>query len=190
MPTTNGAHGRLPSVIHREDSKRMNETADRDATQGAADDALPGKTVDESRVVMGRIMQPPDANSWGNVHGGAIMYLADEAGGAAAIRHSRRRCVTVAMDSMVFKKPVYIGDLLTIRACVTWVGKSSIEVEAEIEAEDMRTGEVRLAGTSHLIYVAIDEQGHPTPAPPLILRTDAERARWRAAEERRARRRS
>ena len=124
----------------------MNETTERDAQPDEAQGALAGKTVDESRVVMGRIMQPPDANSWGNVHGGAIMYLADEAGGAAAIRHSRRRCVTVAMDSMVFKTPVYIGDLLTIRACVTWVGNSSIEVEAEIEAEDMRTGDVRVAG--------------------------------------------
>jgi acyl-CoA hydrolase len=168
----------------------MKKRADRDDGSVAASVvALPGKTVDESRVVMGRIMQPPDANSWGNVHGGAIMYLVDEAGGAAAIRHSRRRCVTVAMDSMVFREPVYIGDLLTIRACVTWIGKSSIEVEARIEAENMRTGEVRQAGTSHLIYVATDDEGRPTQAPPLILQSDEERERWRAAEERRAHRR-
>lgn len=185
---------RIASVCYIEWIKRMKKAADQAATQDmnggapASTVAPQGKTVDESRVVMGRIMQPPDANSWGNVHGGAIMYLADEAGGAAAIRHSRCRCVTVAMDSMVFKKPVYIGDLLTVRAYLTWVGRSSIEVEVEIESEDMRTGEVRQAGKSHLIYVAIDDQGHPTPAPPLILRTDEERERWRAAEERRARR--
>ena len=185
---------RIASVCYIEWIKRMKKAADQAATQDmnggapASTVAPQGKTVDESRVVMGRIMQPPDANSWGNVHGGAIMYLADEAGGAAAIRHSRCRCVTVAMDSMVFKKPVCIGDLLTVRAYLTWVGRSSIEVEVEIESEDMRTGEVRQAGKSHLIYVAIDDQGHPTPAPPLILRTDEERERWRAAEERRARR--
>ncbi len=167
----------------------MKMTADQDASNSAQ--VTPqGKTVDESRVVMGRIMQPPDANSWGNVHGGAIMYLVDEAGGAAAIRHSRRRCVTVEMDSMVFKQPVYIGDLLTVYACVTWVGKSSIEVEAQIVAENMRTGEVRQAGKSHIIYVAIDDEGHPTAAPPLILQHDEERERWNAAEERRARRHS
>lgn len=166
----------------------MKKAADQDGSDGAQVAGLAPKTVDESRVVMGRIMQPPDANSWGNVHGGAIMYLVDEAGGAAAIRHSRCRCVTVAMDSMIFKQPVYIGDLLTIRAYLTWVGRSSIEVEAEIEAENMRTGEVRQAGKSHLIYVAIDDQGRPTPAPPLLLQTDEERERWRAAEERRARR--
>ena len=168
----------------------MSDTTDQDALPGATVDALVGKTVEESRVVMGRIMQPPDANSWGNVHGGVIMYLVDEAGGAAAIRHARRQCVTVAMDSMIFKEPVYIGDLLTIRACVTWVGRSSIEVEAQIDAENMMTGQVRRAGMCHLIYVAIDEHGHSTPAPPLLLRTDEERERWAAAEERRARRRS
>lgn len=148
-----------------------------------------GKTVDESAIVMARSMQPPDANVWGNVHGGSIMRLVDEAGGAVAIRHSRSRCVTVAMDSMTFKEPVYIGDLLTITACLTYVGRTSMEVEAHIEAEDLRTGIKRHAGTSYLIYVAIDDLGRPTPVPPLILRSDEEHARWHAAEARRAKRR-
>lgn len=149
-----------------------------------------GKTVEESRVVMARMMQPPDANSMGNVHGGVIMRLVDEAGGAVAIRHSRNRCVTVAMDSMVFKEAVYIGDLLTIHAFLTYVGKTSLEVEAQVEAEDMRTGVVRKAGMCHLVYVAIDDLGKPMPVPPLIVQTDEERERWRAAQERRARRTS
>ncbi len=158
------------------------------ARQGEQVVAAPGKTVAESRVVMARTMQPADANSWGNVHGGAILYLVDEAGGAVAIRHSRCRCVTVAMDSMVFKEPVYIGDLLTVRACLTYVGKTSMEVEAQIEAEDLRTGQTRQAGKSHLVYVAIDDAGRPTQAPPLLVQSDDERERWRAAEQRRARR--
>lgn len=148
----------------------------------------PGKTIDETRIVMARTMQPPDANSWGNVHGGAIMRMADEAGGAVAIRHSRRRCVTVAMDSMTFKEPVYIGDLLTVTAFLTYVGRTSLEVEVQIEAENLQTGLRRHAGTSFLVYVALDEQGNPTTVPPLILRTDEERERWQAAEARRARR--
>ncbi len=147
------------------------------------------KTVEESRTVMTRSMQPPDANPLGNVHGGAIMRMVDEAGGAVAIRHSRSRCVTVAMDSMTFKQPVYIGDLMTVTACLTYVGRTSMEVEANIEAENLRTGERRHIGVSYLVYVAIDDQGHPTPVPGLALRTDAERARWRAAEQRRERRR-
>ena len=145
-----------------------------------------GRTVDETRIVMSRIMQPPDANSWGNVHGGAIMRLVDEAGGAVAIRHSRSQSVTVAMDRMIFKQPVHIGDLLTIRACLTYTGHTSMEVQAVIEAENMRTGEIRHAGTCYLVYVALDDAGRPIPVPPLIVRTDEERARWRAAERRRA----
>ncbi|HLY30501.1 MAG TPA: acyl-CoA thioesterase [Ktedonobacterales bacterium] len=146
------------------------------------------KTIEESRTVMARSMQPPDANVWGNVHGGAIMRMVDETGGAAAVRHSRCRCVTVAMDSMTFKQPVYIGDLLTVTAFLTYVGRSSMEVEAIIEAENLRTGQKRHVGVSYLVYVAIDDEGRPTPAPGLILRTNEERARWRAAERRNARR--
>lgn len=157
-----------------------------DSTQG--EKAQPGKSIAESQVVMSQSMQPPDANMWGNVHGGAIMRLVDEAGGAVAIRHARCRCVTVEMDSMTFKQPVYIGDLLTITACLTYVGRTSMEVEARIEAENMLTGEMRRVGTSYLVYVAIDDEGRPTTVPAVILRTDDERTRWRAAEERRARR--
>jgi acyl-CoA hydrolase len=147
-----------------------------------------GKTVEESRTVMARSMQPPDANVWGNVHGGAILRLVDETGGAVAVRHSRCRCVTVAMDSMTFKQPVYIGDLLTVTAYLTYVGHTSMEVEAQIEAEDLRAGVKRHVGTSYLVYVAIDDMNHPTPAPPLTITSDEERARWQAAEERRGRR--
>lgn len=147
------------------------------------------KTVEESRIVMARSMQPPDANALGNVHGGAIMRMVDEAGGAVAIRHARSRCVTVAMDSMTFKQPVYIGNLLTVSACLTYVGRTSMEVEATIEAENLLSGERRHVGVSYLVYVAIDDQGRPTPVPGLALQNDEERARWRAAEQRREHRR-
>ena len=146
------------------------------------------KTIAESRTVMARSMQPPDANALGNVHGGSIMRMVDEAGGAVAIRHARNNCVTVAMDSMTFKQPVYMGDLLTVTACLTYVGRTSMEVAATIEAENLRTGEVRHIGVSYLVYVAIDGQGRPLPVPGLTLQTDEERANWRAAEQRRARR--
>ena len=166
----------------------MTQSQSSDTQTNQAHGERRGKTVDDTRIVMTRSMQPPDGNMWGNVHGGSIMRSVDEAGGAVAIRHSRSRCVTAAMDSMTFKEPVYIGDLLTITACLTYVGHTSMEVEAEIEAEDLRTGIRRHVGTSYLIYVAIDDFGRPTPVPPLHLVTDAEREKWRAAEARRARR--
>jgi acyl-CoA hydrolase len=160
------------------------------AQAGGADGAeTASRTVAVSAIVIARIMQPPDANVWGNVHGGAIMRLVDEAGGAVAQRHSRRPCVTVAMDSMIFKEPVYIGDLLTIRARLTLVGTTSMEVEAHLEAENLRSGISRDAGMCHIIYVALDDDGKPTPVPPLRLTTREEEARHRAAQERRARRR-
>jgi acyl-CoA hydrolase len=148
-----------------------------------------GRTAAESAIVVARVMQPPDANVWGNVHGGAIMRMVDEAGGAVAQRHSRRPCVTVAMDSMIFQEPVFIGDLLTIRARLTYVGVTSMEVEAHLEAENLRTGAARNAGMCHMIYVALDDDGQPTPVPPLRLTTPEEVERHRAAEERRAQRR-
>jgi acyl-CoA hydrolase len=159
------------------------------AQEHTDDTPVGGRTVAESAIVMARTMQPLDANVWGNVHGGAIMRMVDEAGGAVAQRHSRRVCVTVAMDSMIFKEPVYIGDLLTIRARLTYVGSTSMEVEAHLEAENLRSGAVRNAGMCHIIYVALDDDGQPTPVPPLRLTTPEEEARHRAAEERRAQRR-
>lgn len=172
---------------------RKRDAARRGAAAAARADALgPAdeleKTVAASRTVMARSMQPPDANVWGNVHGGAILRMVDECGGAVAVRHSRCACVMVVMDSMTFRQPAYIGDLLTITAQLTYVGRTSMEVEARIEAEDLRTGVVRHVGTCYLVYVAIDEHERPTPAPPLVVRSDDERERWRAAEARRARR--
>lgn len=169
-----------------ENRRGTKSAARRDDASASETRAREGKTVDESRTVMAVPMQPTDANVWGNVHGGAIMRLADEAGGAAAIRHSRMRCVTVAMDSMTFKQPVYIGDLLTLTACLTHVGRTSMEVEVRIDAENLLTGEKRHAGTSYLVYVAIDDAGQPTAVPRLIVRTEEERQRWQAAEARRA----
>lgn len=172
----------------RHNDSTDSSTTSAETTLGGDHSGSRAKPVADSQIVMARTMQPPEANVWGNVHGGSILRLVDEAGGAVAIRHSRSRCVTVAMDSMTFKEPVYIGDLLTISACLSYVGRTSMEVEARIEAEDLRTGIRRHAGTSYLIYVAIDDLGRPTPVPPLILRTDEERRRWKDAEERRSRR--
>lgn len=96
---------------------------------------MESKTVEESKIVMARLMQPADANPSGNVHGGVIMKLVDEAGGACAIRHARQRTVTVAMDYMSFRAPVYIGDLVTVTAQITYVGRSSMEVNETVSKD-------------------------------------------------------
>lgn len=149
-------------------------------------ESLEGKPVRESRVTLTQLMGPGDANAMGNVHGGVIMKLCDEAGGMAAIRHARRPAVTVVVDSMSFHSPVQIGNLLTVSAEVTWTGRTSMETRVLVNAEDILTGECTHTNTAYFVYVALGEDGRPCPVPPLILETDEERERFERAAARQA----
>lgn len=146
------------------------------------------KTVSESRVTMSRQMMPEDANPWGYVHGGTIMKMVDEAAGSAAIRHTRRRVSTAAIDYMSFLHPVQIGDLVTIKASVNDVGRTSMEVGVRVEAENMLTGEVTYTSSCYIVMVALDDEGHPCQVPPVIAETPDEKRRMAAAQLRRKRR--
>ena len=139
-------------------------------------------------LTLAQVMLPEDANPRGNVHGGTLMKLADTAGGVCATRHTRKRVVTVVMDSMTFEQPVYVGDLVEVHAQVTWTGRTSIETAVTIRAENALTGEVRQISTAYFVYVAIDENGRPTPVEPLPVSTPEQRRGLQAAEERRERR--
>lgn len=145
-----------------------------------------GKRPDESRVTLAQLMGPVDANVLGNVHGGLIMKLCDEAGAMASSKHARRPTVTVAVDSMSFHSPVQIGDLVTITATVTWTGRSSLETRVVVTAENVLTGEMTHTNTAHLVYVALDETGRSTAVPPLIIETDEEKVRYERAATRQA----
>jgi acyl-CoA hydrolase len=133
-------------------------------------------------------MNVTDANVLGNVHGGLLMKLSDEAGGIAAARHACRPAVTVTVDSMTFHSPVQIGNLVTFSAEVSWVGRTSIETRVLVTAENVLTGEVTHTNSAYFVYVALGEDGNPTTVPPLICETDEERARFARGEARRARR--
>lgn len=149
-------------------------------------DKRSGKTVAASRVQIAQLMQPEHANNLGNVHGGWIMKLMDEAGGLACIRHARRRVVTVAIDQMVFRQPIRIGDLVMITAEVSYVGRTSMETEVHVTAEDPVTGECTHTNTGYLVYVALDEKGRPIKVPALIPENDAQRTRMEAGRARQA----
>jgi len=149
-------------------------------------DTPAGKTVAASRVQIAQLMQPEHANNLGNVHGGWIMKLMDEAGGLSCIRHARRRVVTVAIDQMVFRQPIRIGDLVIITAEVSYVGRTSMETEVQVMAENPVTGECTYTNTGYLVYVALDENSHPVTVPPLIPETEAERVRMEAGRSRQA----
>lgn len=149
---------------------------------------LSPRPVSDSETTLAQLMLLTDANPAGNVHGGTIMKLVDTAGGIAAARHAQRRVVTVMMDSMTFLHPVYVGDLVMLHARLTWTGRTSMEVEVVVEAEHVPTGRITRTSTAYLVYVALDDEGRPTPVPPLLVQTKEERRRWEEAEARRARR--
>jgi len=144
------------------------------------------KTVAGSKTVMSRTMLPSDANPYGNVHGGEVMKLIDAVAGAAATRHARARVVTARIDQLSFLAPVYVGHLVTAKASVNHVGRTSMEVGVRVEAEDMLTGNVVHVASAYLVFVATDEHGRPVSLPPLLAETDEERRRMKAAEARRS----
>lgn len=146
------------------------------------------KTVSASRINIAQLMQPAHANNLGNVHGGWIMKLVDEAGALACMRHAQRRVVTVAIDSMVFRQPIKIGDLVLLRAELTNVGRTSMEVEVHVEAENPISGLRTDTNTAYLVYVALDDDGRPVQVPPLIPESEDEKRRQAEARQRQARR--
>jgi acyl-CoA hydrolase len=126
-----------------------------------------------------------DANNGGNVHGGVIMHLCDDVAGIAAVRHSGSRVVTAAMDRMSFRHPVFVGQLVTVKATVNAAWRSSMEVGVRVESENVRTGEVLHTSTAYLTMVALDDDGNPTEIPPIEAVTSDEKRREREAQMRR-----
>ncbi len=148
------------------------------------DPQLAPKHASDSQMILSQQMMPSDANPLGNIHGGEVMKLVDEAGGLAAMRHARRPVVTVAVDSISFLSPVKVGHLLTLRSAVNWVGHTSIEVGVRVEAEKQINGEFTHTNSAFAVYVALDDQGHPCPVPPLILENEDQKRRWEEAQVR------
>ena len=149
--------------------------------------ALPAvrRTPAASRSQVSELLMPQHVNNLGHVFGGVILSMVDRAAAVAAMRHARRPCVTVAIDRVDFREPIYSGELVTCSAQVNYVGRTSMEVGVRVEAEDLIAGTRRHTNTCYLTFVAIDEQGKPAPVPPLELETDEDRQRFREAQRRR-----
>ena len=146
---------------------------------------MKGKKVSETSVIMVQPMTPQDANQSGNVHGGIIMQLIDMAGAIVAQRHAQTNIVTASVDRIDFLHPVFIGDVCSFKASLNLVGRTSMEVGVRVEAENPLTGEIRHTASAYLTYVALDESGQPTGAPPLILETADDKRRNKDAKARR-----
>ncbi|MFC1873358.1 acyl-CoA thioesterase [Chloroflexota bacterium] len=146
---------------------------------------MQAKKISQSSAVMVVPMTPQDANVAGNVHGGVIMKLIDDVGGIVALRHTRSNAVTASVDKIDFIHPVFIGDVLTLKASLNLVGRTSMEIGVRVESENPRTGEIKHTASAFLTYVALDENGNPLEVAPLILETERDKVHNREAQARR-----
>ncbi len=146
------------------------------------------KSPRESMVEMTELVLPNDTNLLGNLLGGKLMHLVDVAGAMAAQRHSNRIVVTAAIDSVDFKHPIKAGEIVILKAKVTWVGRTSMEVAVEVFSENFMTGERKLTNKAYITFVAVDTDGKPVEVCGLLLETEQEKLEHRAAEIRRTER--
>ena len=140
----------------------------------------------DSDAVLTELMMPHHANVMGNVFGGHLLALVDRVAAVAAIRHSRRPCVTVSVDKVDFREPILVGELVTAYARVNFAGRTSMEIGVKVVAENVLTGARRHTNSCYLTYVALDDRGEPTPVPPVVPETADEKRRHDRAAQRRA----
>ena len=126
-----------------------------------------------------------DANLAGNVHGGWIMKLCDDVAGIAATRLAGGRVVTAAVDEMIFRSPVHVGDVVTVLGTVNAAWRTSMEVGVRVEAEDVRSGAITHTCTAFLTMVSLGEDTKPVALPSLLPETADEKRRYREASARR-----
>lgn len=143
------------------------------------------KTVRESQTEMSQLMMPQHINLAGTVYGGVIVSIADSVAYVCAARHAGPNCVTVSIDQLDFREPIRIGELVTFKASVNYVGRTSMEIGIRIEAEDLKTGKKRHTNSCYFTMVALDEKGRPTPVSRLAPETEIEKKRFAAGEKRR-----
>ncbi|NMB33020.1 MAG: acyl-CoA thioesterase [Clostridium sp.] len=147
-----------------------------------------GRTPNSSQVEMTELVLPNDTNLLGNLLGGRLMHWIDIAGAMAASRHSNATVATVALDSLDFRHPARMGELVMLKAKLTWVGRTSMEVRVSAYAENLKTGDVILTNRAFITFVALDDEGKPIPVPRLVLETEEERQMFEGGAKRRSER--
>jgi acyl-CoA hydrolase len=149
---------------------------------------VPARPARDSQHETSELMMPQHANNLGHVFGGVVLSMMDKAAAVSAIRHARTTCVTVSVDSVEFREPIHLGELLIMKAQVNFVGRTSMEIGVRVEAENLLSGIRRHTNSCYLTFVAVDRHGRPVPIPKIVPGTDEEKSRYEAAMERRKRR--
>lgn len=143
------------------------------------------KRISDSKIEMRELVLPNDANILGNLLGGRLLHWVDVAGAMAASIHAQSVVATAVIDSVEFNEPVHVGEMIVLKARLTWVGRTSMEVLVEVCSENYLTGVVKATNRAYITYVALDENGKPRPVPGLILETEEEKAEYEEAKKRR-----
>lgn len=159
-------------------------------TQHRHDNGLDGTGLEPrppraSESVISELMMPNQVNGLGHVFGGVLLSMVDRVAAVAAMRHAGRQCVTASIDRVDFREPIYAEELVTCRARVNYVGRTSLEVGVTAEAENLLTGTRRHTNSCYLTFVAIDENHEPVAVPPLRPENDVDRRHMREGEIRR-----
>ena len=143
------------------------------------------RPMSHSRSELTTFVMPRMQNVRGDLFGGDLLALVDQAAAVAAIRHAGGIAVTASIERMDFREPIHLGELVTCTATVDFVGNSSMDITVEVQAEQVSTGTRRHTHTARVVFVALDENGKPRRVPRLVPETDEERERYRRAEEQR-----
>ena len=143
------------------------------------------RSPSHSEGSVSELMMPQHVNNLGHVFGGVVLAMVDRAAAVVAMRHASQDCVTVSIDRVDFREPIYAGELVTCKARVTFVGRTSMEIGVHVIAENLLTGAVRHTNDCYLTFVAIDHAGRPVPVRPLLLETDEDRQRFHEGRRRR-----
>ena len=142
------------------------------------------KIKQQKQLFMTRLMTPDMSNFSGKVHGGTILKLLDEAAFSCASRYCKTYVVTASLDQVVFKKPITVGDLVTFKCHVNYVGRSSMEIGIRVEGEKIREKTQYHAISCYFTMVSVDENGKTLPVPRLQLDSDAEEKLFQAGKMR------
>ncbi|TCI84728.1 acyl-CoA thioesterase [Tenacibaculum sp. M341] len=142
------------------------------------------KHVEDTRLTISELMLPSHANFSGKIHGGYILNLMDQIAFACASKHSGTYCVTASVDTVDFLNPIEVGELVTLKSSINYVGRTSMVVGIRVESQNIQTGKVNHCNSSYFTMVAKNEEGKSMPVPGLIVNSDLEVRRFLKAVKR------